>query len=112
MRFHRDALAALHVRAQRAVEDKKREERRIQKARAAEEEGAQLRILALAAVRGMEEPQRGVDANSETTVRRVQDESVVYGDVRQRAHLTRGAQHVPKTSDTHEEKKEGVRVSI
>lgn len=47
------------------VEDEEREEGRAEETRAAEEEGAEFGVLAFAAVRGVVEPDGGVDADAQ-----------------------------------------------
>ena len=62
-----DALASLDLRTLRAIEYEEREEGHAHESCTAEEEGAELGVLALAAVGGMVEPDAGINADAETT---------------------------------------------
>ena len=88
-----DALASLDLRTLRAIEYEKREERHAHESCATEEEGAELGVLALAAVSCVVEPYASIDADAETThAVRVRLEAVLDGEVCEGAHLACGAE--------------------
>ena len=88
-----DALSSLDLGAFWAIEDEEREKGHGHEGLAAEEEGAEFWILALASIGGMVEPYAGVDADAETALSvGVCFEAVFDGEVSERAHFTGGTE--------------------
>ena len=119
-----DAFSSLDLGALGTIEDEEGEKGHGHEASAAEEEGAEFWILALAAIGGVVEPDAGINTNAEATLSvRVGLEAVLDGEMSERTDFTGRAEdlcgrvrsdissavnvrrearaHIPKTWNTH-----------
>ena len=81
-----DSLTPLEIRSEWTVKDEEGEEGRVHKTCTAEEESAQLRVFAFLTVRGMEEPDGGVDTDTETA-KGSNVEAILEGEVGERTGM-------------------------